>query len=44
MEIPHLLIIAVISSEPYADLIITIIAISYIFKLIITFTKNNDRE
>ena len=44
MEIPHLLIIAVISLEPYADLIITIIAISYVFKLIMSFTKNNDRE
>ena len=44
MEKQNLLLLSVISSEPYADLIIAIIAISYLFKLIMYFTKNNDEK
>lgn len=44
MEKAPLLVLATVSSEPYANLIITIIAISYLFKLIVSFTKNNDKE
>jgi hypothetical protein len=32
------------SSEPYGDVIITIIAISYLFRLIIEFTKKDDKK
>ena len=39
-----ILLIATSQDEPYGNVIITIIAISYIFKLITEFTKNNNNK
>lgn len=44
METLTILLIASVEGEPYGNVIITIIAISYIFKLITEFTKNNDKK
>lgn len=44
MELATILLIASVEGEPYGNVIITIIAISYLFKLLIEFTKNNDKK
>ena len=44
MEILTLLSVTATAQEPYGNVIITIIGISYIFKLILEITKKNDKE
>lgn len=44
MNTATILLIASVEGEPYGNVIITIIAISYIFKLLIEFIKNNDKK
>ena len=44
MEILTLLSATATATEPYGNVIITTIDISYIFKLILEITKKNDKE
>ena len=44
MEILTLLSATDTAHEPYGNVMITIIGISYIFKLILEITKKNDKE
>ena len=44
MDILILLSATATANEPYGNVFITIIGISYIFKLILEITKKNDKE